>query len=392
MDKTRGKSNTAKIIQDKVNYSIPVYQPDLSGNELVYVTDCITSSWISSLGEYIPRFEEAFAAFCGVRHAIAIDNGTAALHLALALYDIGPGDEVIVPTLTFVATANAVHYTGATPVFVDSESESWGIDPAAIETKISPKTRAIIPVHLFGHPANMGPIMALAQKYNLIVIEDAAEAHGAEYKGQRVGGIGQVGCFSFYGNKVLTTGEGGMLTTNDADVAKKARLLKDHGMSKEIRYWHPVVGYNYRMTNIQAALGLAQLERIDHILARKRRLAEIYHTNLADCPGIIRPPEADWAKNIYWLYTILITNDLAVSRDDVARALKQRGIDSRPVFIPMHQLPPYQDTANAFPVAENLSQQGLSLPSYLTLSDNQLNFICNTLREIICTSSRHANL
>ena len=212
---------------------IPVYQPDLSGKELEYVTDCVKSGWVSSLGKYVELFETSFAKFCGVKHAIALSNGTVALHLALVLKDIGPGDEVIVPDLTFVATANVVRHTGATPVLVDSDPETWMIDPDQIEAKITSKTKAIIPVHLYGHPANMGAIMKLAKKHGLYVIEDAAEAHGAEYRGKRVGGIGDIGAFSFYGNKVITTGEGGMLVTNDDLLAEKARFLKDHAMSKE---------------------------------------------------------------------------------------------------------------------------------------------------------------
>lgn len=360
---------------------IPVYKPDLSGNELKYVNDCIATSWISSLGKYVERFEAGFAEFCGVKHAVAVSNGTVALHLALVLFDIGPGDEVIVPTLTFVATANAVHYTGATPVFVDSDPDTWTIDPDLIEAKITSRTRAIIPVHLYGHPANMEPIMKLAAKYDLAVIEDAAEAHGAEYRGRRVGGVGHVGCFSFYGNKVITTGEGGMLTTNDTSLAEKARILKDHGMSKEVRYWHSVVGYNYRMTNIQAAIGLAQLERADGIMGRKLEIAQLYHAKLADCPGIIRHPQMDWAKNIYWMYSILVTDESVLSRDELMVALRKQGIDTRPFFIPMHQLPPYKEEGD-WPVADALSRQGINLPSYPTLANTEIDRICETIREL----------
>lgn len=361
---------------------IPVYQPDLSGNELKYVTECVESTWISSLGKYIGAFEEAFADYCGVKYGVSCANGTVALHLALAAYNIGPGDEVIVPTLTFVATANVVRYTGATPVLVDVDPQTWVMNPALIEEKITSRTKAIIPVHIYGHPVDMDPIMELADKYHLIVIEDAAEAHGAEYKGRKVGSLGHAAAFSFYGNKVITTGEGGMVVTNDAALAERARFLKDHGMSKEKRYWHPEVAYNYRMTNIQAAIGLAQLERIDAIIARKREIAQLYNAQLADCPGIVLPPEAPWARNIYWLYSILISEEAPITRDQVMAVLKEQGIDSRPFFYPMHQMPPYY-SEQPFPVADRLSATGINLPSWPKLLDEDIRFICDTLKTIL---------
>jgi perosamine synthetase len=364
-----------------MNDFIPVYQPDLSGNELQYTTDCITSSWISSLGKYVDQFEAAFAQFCGTKYAISVANGTVALHLALVACDIGPGDEVIIPTLTFVATANAVKYTGATPVFVDSEPQTWTIDPKLIEAKITPRTKAIMPVHLYGHPANMDEILALAAKYKLTVIEDAAEAHGAQYRNCLVGNIGDVGCFSFYGNKIITTGEGGMLTTNNGDLAQKIRLLKDHGMSKEKRYWHPVIGYNYRMTNIEAAIGLAQLERIQSTLARKREVGQLYNNGLKDCPNVVTHPEAEWAKNVYWMYSILLTDQANCDRDGLMAALREQGIDSRPFFYPIHQMPPYKEET-PYPVADDLSRRGINLPSYPTLINAQIQRICDTVRTL----------
>ena len=364
---------------------IPIYQPDLSGNELKYVTDCVKSGWVSSLGKYVGRFEEAFAKFCRVEHAIAVCNGTVAIHLALIVLGIGPGDEVILPTLTFVATANAVRYTGATPVFVDSEPETWTINPELIEEKITVHTKAIIPVHLYGHPAEMSPILELADANRIYVIEDAAEAHGAEYRNRKAGSLGHIGCFSFYGNKVLTTGEGGILTTNDEELARKSRFLKDHGMSKELRYWHPLVGYNYRMTNVAAALGLAQLERVNLILKRKRELAKFYQSRLKDCPGVICQSEAEWAKNIYWMFSILVTEDAPLDRNDLIIALGERGIDSRPFFIPMHQLPPYREENGIYPVADNLSKRGINLPSYPTLDEADIKYICESIYEL-CTN------
>ena len=346
---------------------LPVAEPSFGEKELLYTSECVLTGWISSAGKFVTRFEEVFTDFCGTRYAIATSNGTAALHLALLALDIGPGDEVIVPTLTFIATANAVTYTGARPVFVDSESETWNIDPDLIEEAITPRTKAIIPVHLYGHPANMDPILEIAARYGLAVIEDAAEAHGARYKGRRVGGIGDIGVFSFYGNKIITTGEGGMVVTNRADLAEKVRTLRDHGMSPERRYWHPVLGYNYRLTNLQAAIGVAQMEKVDNILKAKRRIAQIYDEGLRNAPGIALPPEASWAYNIYWLYSVLVDErKLGMGRDELMAALQAQDIETRPLFPPVHTQPIY-DTGQRLPVAERLAATGLSLPSAVGL-------------------------
>jgi len=360
---------------------IPVTEPLLDGNELKYVTECVLSTWVSSIGKYVTQFEEGFAAYCGVRHGIAVANGTVALHLALVTLGIGPGDEVIVPTLTFVATANAVHYTGARVVLVDSEPETWNLDPAAVAAAITPHTRAIIPVHLYGHPADMDPILALAREHSLWVIEDAAEAHGAEYQGRRAGSLGHLSCFSFYGNKIITTGEGGMVLTNDDKLAARARFLRDQAMPPERRYWHPEIGFNYRLTNLQAALGVAQLERIEEFIARKRAIASAYNARLADVPGLVLPPEKPWARNVYWMYSILIGQEYGFSQEQVMAGLRAQGIDSRPFFHPIHTLPPYQAVAagQSFPVAERLARQGINLPSAPTLTEAQIERICNVL-------------
>lgn len=367
---------------DRAERFIPVAEPSLTGNELAYVTDCVTSSWISSIGAYIPRFENEFARFCGVKHGIATSNGTTALHLALTICGIGAGDEVIVPSLTFVATANAVVYTGATPVFVDSEPRTWNIDPDDVARKITPRTKAIIPVHLYGHPANMDAINDLARAHDLFVIEDAAEAHGAEYKGRRVGALAHIGAFSFYGNKIVTTGEGGMLTTDDDALAEKARWLRDHGMSATDRYWHPVIGFNYRLTNIQAALGVAQMEQIDQFIARKRAIAQRYTELLAGVRGLTLPPEESWARSVYWMYSVLIGDDARCARDQVMAHLKARRIDSRPFFHPIHVMPPYA-TGQSLPIAERLSRQGINLPSSVTLSDTDIDRIARALKEAV---------
>lgn len=366
---------------DSSNRFIPISEPLLSGNELAYVNDCVRSGWVSSLGKYIPEFEQGFADFCGVRHGIAVSNGTAALHLALVALGIGPGDEVIIPTLTFIATANAVRYIGATPVFADSEAETWNLDPQDVARRITPHTRAIIPVHVYGHPANMAPILDLAKQHNLHVIEDAAEAHGARYQGKRVGSLGEINAFSFYGNKIITTGEGGLLTTDEDALAEKVRFLRDHAMSPEKRYWHTEVGFNYRMTNLQAALGVAQMERIEEFIARKRWIAESYNQGLREVAAIRLPPEAPWATSVYWMYSILLNKDFPLSRDEVMARLRQQNIDSRPFFYPIHVQPPYQADIS-LPVAEDLSRRGINLPSAVTLSEEDIQRIVQAIRKM----------
>jgi len=359
---------------------IPVAEPVMGGNELAYITDCVASGWVSSLGSYISRFEQTFASFCGVKHGVSTSNGTAALHLAMASLDIGPGDEVIIPSLTFIATANAVRYLGANPVFVDSSPRTWNLSPESMAKTITTRTRAVIPVHLYGHPADMDAINALAKKHGMIVIEDAAEAHGAEYRGQRTGSLGRAAAFSFYGNKVVTTGEGGMITTDDDGLAERAISLRDHGMSRERRYWHPVIGYNYRLTNMQAALGVAQMERIDEMLARKRAIAALYSELLGGTPGVGLPVEEPWARNIYWMYSILVSGDFGISRDELMVRLKARQIDTRPFFNPIHLMPPYA-TGQSLPVAERLARQGLSLPSSTALTDADVQRIASAIRQ-----------
>ena len=353
--------------------------------ELEYVTDCMKSGWVSSLGKYIPEFEEKFAHFSDCKYGVSVFNGTVSLHLALVALGIGSGDEVIVPTLTFVATANSVLYTRATPVFVDSETETWNMDPKDIERKITSKTKAIIAVHLYGHPANMGEIMKLAKKHKLFVIEDAAEAHGAKYKNNKVGSMGDVGCFSFYGNKIITTGEGGIIVSNNKKLSEKMRFLKDHAMSKTIKYFHPSLGYNYRMTNIQAALGVAQMKKIDKFIKRKREIALIYSEHLKNVPGLELQPQAKWAHAVYWMYSILIKPECGVTRDELATLIKKRGIDSRPFFIPNNKMPYFSKNVQKqkFPVAEMLSVQGMNLPSSVLLSNEDVIFIAKNIKDIL---------
>lgn len=360
---------------------LPVAQPAFSGKELQYVSECVLTGWISSAGKFVGQFEHMMADFVGTRHAVATSSGTTALHLAMLAAGIGPGDEVIVPTLTFIATANAVTYTGAKPVFVDSEEETWNLDPVLVEKAITSRTKAIIPVHLYGHPADMEPLLDLARRHGLAVIEDAAEAHGARWRGRRVGGLGDIGIFSFYGNKIVTTGEGGMLVTNDPDLADRARVLRDHGMRPERRYWHPVLGYNYRLTNLQAAVGVAQMENIGPILETRRKLADGYIRAMAGVRGLIHPPHADWAEPVCWLYSIVVQPDrFGCSRDQLMAALKNADIDSRAFFPCIHRQPIYGN-GQSLRVAENLSQNGLSLPSYPGIQPKDIERIAEVIRK-----------
>ena len=362
---------------------ISVAFPVIGETEKRYVADCLDSSWISSIGKYLSRFEEAFAKFCEVKHAITTNNGTTAIHLALVALGIGPGDEVIVPTLTFVATANAVRYCGATPVLVDCDEETLNIDVRAIESKITTRTRAIIPVHLYGHPADMDPILELAKKYHLHVIEDAAEAHGAKYRARTVGSIGTCATFSFYGNKIVTTGEGGMVTTDDDELAAKLRLYRGQGMDPNRRYWHPVIGYNYRMTNIAAAIGCAQLERVEEALAHRKRLASWYSSELSQIPGLVLPVQKDYAEHVYWMYTVLLPECSAETRDVVREFLERRGVETRPVFYPMHLLPPYEEDPARYPKATQISTRGLSLPTHELLTEADVAYVSEQLDSAI---------
>ncbi len=364
---------------------IPVAEPALNGNEIAYVTDCLETNWISSNGQYISRFESEFAKFCGVRHAVSCCNGTVGLHLALLVAGIRKGDEVIVPTLTFVATANAVVYCGAKPVFVDAEPESWNIDPARIEECITPRTKAIVAVHLYGHPADMDLINDIAERYGLLVIEDAAEAHGAEYKGKVAGSLGDMATFSFYGNKIISTGEGGIVVTDDEKMARKLCLLRGQSMDPARRYWFPEIGFNYRMANFVAAIGLAQLEKIDWHLQRRRDVAQLYadHFSTLDCVGM--QPDLPEGRNAYWMSSLVLSDGSPVTRDELATKLLKAGIETRPFFIPMHQLPMYKQTTRGkdFPVADELSNRGINLPSYANLTDEDIKFIADSVKWVI---------
>lgn len=365
---------------------IPIAEPDIGEAEEKYLLDAYRSGWISSLGNYLERFETSFSSYCGAQHGVAVSNGTVALQLALLAAGVGVGDEVIVPSLTFVATAAAVLHTGAKPVFVDCEPEIGTMDPAAFECAITPKTKAVIPVHLYGHPADMDEIMSVAARHNLVVIEDAAEAHGARYKGKLVGSIGHMATFSFYGNKILTTGEGGMVLTSDDRYATKIRFLKDHAMDPSRKYWHPEVGYNFRMTNLQAAIGCAQLERVDDLLEKRRFVVDCYKKELTETPSVLVNPRRGWAEPVPWLVcAILPKGTTREQRDCLIKDLRARGIDSRPYFNLASDMPPYVSfrTPGDLHVSSDLSARGLNLPTSTMLTAESISFICGNFIELV---------
>ena len=357
-----------------------VAAPDLSGAEIAYVNECLRSNWISSKGRFIEAFESSFEHFLGRKHAVATCNGTVALHLALLGLGVAPGDEIIVPSLTYVATANAVTYCGATPVFADSEPYTWCISVESIARLITPKTKGIIPVHLYGHPCDMGPILALAKARGLWVLELCAEAQGATYDGIPVGKFGAAAVFSFFGDKVVTTGEGGMVVTDDDELADRLRLLREQGMDPSRRYWHPMVGYNFRMTNIAAAIGLGQMERVDELIGDRRRIGAWYNERLRDVTALTLAPNAPRCQTVYWLYSMLLNE--AARRDSLMAELAQAGIETRPFFYPVHYFPMYRRhrTDAGCPVACALSASGINLPTSSYLKEPDINLIAMLLR------------
>lgn len=361
-----------------MNLRYPVYSPYLNGREKALVIDCLESTWISSKGKYVGQFEDSFGSWLGAQHAITVSNGTVALHVALVALGIGPGDEVLVPTLTYIASANAVKYTGADVTFVDSERAYWQIDIEDAERKITSRTKAIMVVHLYGQSADMDAVMALAKKHSLYVIEDCAEAIGTRYGDAHVGTIGDVGCFSFFGNKTITTGEGGMVVTNNAELAGKVRHLRSQGVSSEREYWHDAIGFNYRMTNLCAAIGCAQMESIDDLIAKKLQIAEWYRQGLAGLPVQVHSTRAR-TQHSYWMVSILV--DDARERDAFRDALRLDGIETRPLFYPVHQMEMYAAPGQHFPVADDISRRGINLPSYPALMRDDISFICERARD-----------
>jgi perosamine synthetase len=363
---------------------IRVFEPSIGEAEAEAVAAAVRRGEISgSFGESIPAFEQRFAAYVGASHGVAVTSGTTALQLAVAAAGVGPGDEVLVSASTNIATALAVYHNGAVPVPVDSEGETWNLDLDLVGDLVSDRCRAILPVHLFGHPVDMDRLEEIAHRHNLIVIEDCAESHGASVRGRMTGGLGDMGCFSFYANKIITTGEGGMVTTNDAGIAERLRLLRNLAF-QEPRFLHEHAGHNFRMTGYQAAMGLVQLDRIEEILEEKRRVAHTYDRLLADVRGIVTPIEREWARNVYWMYGILVTEEFPLSRDELMAYLAERGIESRTFFCPMN-MQPFLRRQGGFrdvpcPVAERLWERGMYIPCGINLSDEKLAEIVDHIR------------
>lgn len=360
-------------------HKIPIYQTSLTGNEKKYVNDCLDMNWISSKGKYVSLFEEEFSQYFNVNFATGVCNGTAALHLALLSLGIGAGDEVIVPTLTYIASVNTIVYTGGIPVFVDSLPDTWQIDPQEVRKSITPRTKAIMAVHLYGHSCEMSVLKEIADEHGLFLIEDCSEAIGSKYQDLYVGTFGDIATFSFYGNKTITTGEGGMVITNDRNIFERVISFKGQGLDKDREYWHDVIGYNYRMTNICAALGLAQLERIDDILLKKRQIAELYKELLKDTAYQVHP-EVGNVLHSYWMVSILVPP--GTQRDLLRKYLSNAGIETRPVFYPVHTMPMYarEYQYQQYKIAENLGGRGINLPSYPDLQEEQILYICEKLK------------
>ena len=365
---------------------IPISNIVLNGNELKYVTEAVKSTWISSIGKFISQFESMFSKYCSTKYAVSSSNGTTAIHLAIESLDIGKGDEVIVPSLTFAATANAVMHSGATPVFVDCLKDHWNIDPEKIDLAVTSKTKAILVVHLHGHPCDMLSIMKIAKKYKLFVIEDCAESTGAIVDGKKVGSIGDIGCFSFFGNKIMTTGEGGMCTTNNPTINEKMRILRDHGMDKSKRYWHNVVGYNYRMTNLNAALGVAQMEQLEEFHHKRKMLRFLYDKYINFNLNFLKPIKAPQGTEVDWFYNLNLSPDSKIKRDKLINELSKLGIDTRPFFYPLHLMPPfkkYNKIESDFSNAESFSKNGLYLPLYPSLLKEDVQFISEEINKIV---------
>ena len=360
---------------------IPISQPSITQKEIDYVTDAVKSGWVSSLGEYVEKFEKMFSEYCDTKYSLTTSNGTVALHLTLAALGIKQEDEVIVPNFTFIATANSVKYLGGKVITADIDEETYCISPKAIEKAITSKTKAIIPVHLYGHPANMAEINKIAKKNNVFVIEDAAEAHGADINGKKVGGLGDAGIFSLYGNKIITSGEGGIITTNNHALYEKMKYLRDQSMSLEKRYWHTEIGFNYRMTNLQAALAVAQLERIDEMLDKRIEIFSWYHKYLNNINGIKLNPKSENYKNVYWMICVELLNLSEIERDNIMVTLNDKHIDSRPYFYPISEMPMYT-TVNA-PVTKLISERGINLPCYFDITKEQVVYICKELKKLL---------
>ena len=366
---------------------IQVNEPLLNDKALIYLEECIRTGWISSEGRFIREFENSWAAYCGMDFGVAVSSGTTALEIAVACLGLKPGDEVIMPTFTIISCALAIIKSGAVPVLVDSDPRTWCMDVGQAAGKITQRTRALMPVHMYGHPVDMDPLKELAQKNDLIIIEDAAEAHGAEYKGQKVGGIGDLSCFSFYANKIITCGEGGMVLAKRTDHAEHLRSLRNLCFRQDRRFYHTEMGSNFRLTNLQAAVGLSQVEQIEAHLARKRRTAQLYSERLSSLPQLILPVEEPWAKNVYWMYGVVLADEVPYDAGEFGRRLKEAGVDTRPFFLGMHAQPVFQAQGlflgEDFPVADRLANRGLYLPSGLALTEAEIDVVCNVVKRVL---------
>lgn len=361
-----------------MGYKYPVYQPSLGQKEKENVLECLDSTWISSKGKFISQFENSFSEFLGVKHSTTVSNGTVAIHVALLALGIGDGDEVIVPSFTYIASVNAIKYTGAKPVFVDSDLHTWQIDTTMIEAKITKRTKAILVVHIYGQPCEMTSILSIAKKYKLYVVEDCAEAFGSLYKGKYVGSFGDISTFSFFGNKTITTGEGGMVITNKTSLHEKVFHLKGQGLAKNREYYHDVIGYNYRMTNICAAIGCAQLEKADELINKKILIASWYENKLNNLPIVFHSQVGD-VKHTFWMVSILLKD--SSEREKIRHHLKETGIETRPTFHPVHLMPMYYQKGFSLPVAEELGFRGINIPSYPDLNQVDVDYICKQIKE-----------
>ncbi len=366
---------------------IPVNEPLIGENERKYVLECLETGWVSSEGRFIHEFEEQWAAYCGMSQGVAVSNGTVALEIAVACLGLDAGDEIILPSFTIISCAQAVTMNGLKPVLVDSDPRTWCMDVAQVEARITPRTRAIMPVHIYGHPVDMDPLQDLARKYDLTIIEDAAEAHGAEYKDRKCGGLGNLSCFSFYANKIITTGEGGMVLVRDAKHAERLRSLRNLCFKKERRFYHTELGHNYRFTNLQAAIGLAQLERVEDSVQKKRWMGAAYTERLQDLERIQLPVEEAWAKNVYWMYGLVLDESAGMDAVELAQQLAEKGVMTRPFFLGMHEQPVFQNMGlfqgERYPVAERIARQGLYLPSGMTLTEGQIDQVCQAVHEVL---------
>ena len=366
---------------------IPVNEPLLTEADFASVMEALRSGWISGAGPHVEAFESRWAAYCGRKHGVALANGSVALQVAVALLDLRPGDEVIMPTFTIISCAVPIVLAGAKPVLVDAGPETWTMDVRQVESRITSRTRAIMAVHIYGHPVDMDPLLDLAARHGLQVVEDAAEAHGAEYRGRRVGSLGASSCFSFYANKLVTTGEGGMLLVDDDRLAERARGLRNLGFQPDRRFLHADLGFNFRLTNLQAALGLAQIERMDEIVSRKRRIGQAYTERLSEMPCLALQVQQPWARSVYWMYGVVLHEDTGLGAADFARRLKLRGVETRPFFLGMHEQPVLRERGlflgESYPVAERIARQGLYLPSGVGLNEAHIDHVCEAVREAL---------